>query len=216
MRTVTLCGETLPHPGHVCAFFDSRVQKYETLIPFLLDAITAGDEVINIVDASDREAHLQTLSEGGVPVHAAKESGALTVLSSEETYLLPGEDTLPRLLDFLRDKLGRARNEKRCLRTWGEMNWVERSEVRMNDVLEYEARVNELFPDFECTLVCVYDLARVPATLITDILATHPSAIINGRLRKNAHYVEPHEYLDMLRARDTGYDPRNESRRNPS
>jgi hypothetical protein len=50
MKMIHLCGETLPHPGHVCAFFDSREQKYETLIPFLNDAISAGDEVINIVD----------------------------------------------------------------------------------------------------------------------------------------------------------------------
>lgn len=201
MRTVNLCGELLPHPGHVCAFFDSRDQKYETLIPFLKDAITAGDDVINIVDEHDMATHLDTLLKGGVPVRSAMEGGTLSVLTSEQTYLQPGKDTLPHLLEFLREALGRAKSENHCLRTWGEMNWVERDGVRMGDVLEYEARVNELFPDFECTLLCIYDLARVSASLMADILATHPSAIINGRLRRNSHYVEHHEYLDMLRAR---------------
>ena len=81
------------------------------------------------------------------------------------------------------------------------MNWVERGMVPVEDVIEYEVRVNELLPDFECTLLCVYDLARTPASLLSDILATHPFAIINGQLRKNPHYVEPQAYLDMLRGR---------------
>lgn len=201
MRKVQLCGEVLPHPGHVCAFFDSRDQKYDILVPFLNDAIAVGDDVINIVDECDRAAHLDTLSDGGIPVHAAIETGKLKVLTSEQTYLQEGADVLPRLLDFLRETLDRAQEEKHCVRTWGEMNWVERDAVPIEDVLEYEARVNEFLPDFECTLLCVYDLARIPTALLTDILATHPSAIINGQLRKNSYYVEPHEYLDMLRDR---------------
>ena len=201
MRSIHLCGETLPHAGHVCAFFDSREQKYETLIPFLQDAISAGDSVINIVDEGDKPAHVDTLQREGVPLARAMAKGTLRLFTSEQTYLQPGQDTLPRLLDFLRQELEKAKDEGRCLRTWGEMNWMEREEVPIAAVLEYEARVNELFPNFECTLLCIYDLARISAVRMADILTTHPSAIINGRLRRNPHYVEPHEYLQMLRAR---------------
>ena len=210
MRTIHLCGETLPHPGHVCAFFDSREQKYEVLIPFLKDAITAGDDIINIIDASDRRAHLDTLAEGGVPIHAAITSGRLNVMTSEETYLKEGEDTLPRLLGFLREALVRAREEKHCLRTCGEMNWIGRGEVAIEEVLEYEARVNELLPDFQCTLLCVYDLAQLSPSLMSDILATHPSAIIKGRLRSNPYYVHAEAFLEMLRARRATQDPARE------
>lgn len=200
MKTVRLCGRELPHPGHVCAFFDSREQKYETLAPFLADAIAVGDEVVNIVDERDRSAHLDDLSARGVPVESAMANGSLRVLTSEETYLQEGEDVLPRLLDFLRETLERAQRESHCVRTWGEMNWIERGTVRIEDVLDYEARVNELLPDFECTLLCVYDVARVPASALADILATHPSVIIQGKLRDNTHYVDTREYLKMLRA----------------
>lgn len=201
MRNVQLCGQILPHPGHVCAFFDSRDEKYDVLAPFLTDAITAGDDVINIVDACDLDAHLATLADREVPLQPALEAGKLSILTSEQTYLQEGDDVLPRLLDFLRGTLSRAREENHSVRTWGEMNWVARRDVVIEDVLEYEARVNELFPTFECTLLCVYDLARISAALLADILATHPSAIINGKLRENPHYVHPEEYLGMLRAR---------------
>jgi hypothetical protein len=201
MRTVHLCGETLPHPGHVCAFFDSRDQKYETLIPFTSDAIAAGDDVINIVDAPDTTAHLDLLSRGGVPVQDALRTGQLSVYTSEQTYLQERENALSSLLVFLREALERADRENHCLRTWGEMNWVERGIVPLEDVLEYEAKVNEIVPHYECSLLCVYDLAHTPASLMSEILLTHPYAILNGRLRKNSFYVQPKEYLEMLRSR---------------
>ena len=202
MRQINICGETLPHPGHVCAFFDSREQKYDVLVPFLKDAITAGDDVVNIVDACDEAAHLDTLLNGGVPVDALR-SGQLNVKTSEQTYLHGGGNGLPSLLEFLRVSLDRARRDNHCLRTWGEMSWVARGELPLKDVLEYEARVNEVVPDFECTLLCSYDLAYTPPSLVSDILATHPSAIIKGRLRRTPHYVQPTEFLQMLSARES-------------
>jgi len=141
---------------------------------------------------------LDTLSEGGVPVQSAMGSGQLNVMTSEQTYLQEGADTLPRLLQFLQQTLEKAKAEKHCVRTLGEMNWVAREVVPVEEVLRYEAHVNEFVDDFECTLVCIYDLAHIPSSLMSDILATHPYAIINGRLRKNAHYVEPAEFLQML------------------
>ena len=201
MRTVHLCGQVLPHPGHVCAFFDSRDQKYDVLVPFTKDAIAAGDDVINIVDSRDRAAHIDTLSQSGVPVDDVMSNGQLSVFTSEQTYLRAGGDVLPSLLEFLRDALERAHQQEHCLRTWGEMNWVARGVVPIEEVLEYEARVNELLPGFECTLVCIYDLAHTPPSLMTDILSTHPYAIINGRLRENSFFVQPHEYLEILRSR---------------
>ena len=201
MRRIHLCGETLPHPGHVCAFFDSRDQKYDILVPFLTDALAAGDEVVNIVDAADRTAHVDTLVERGVAVPAALTSGQFNVFTSEETYLRGGEETLPRLLDFLRQTLERSKQENHCVRTWGEMNWVGRGLLPIRDVLTYEARVNQFLPDFECTLVCAYDLAQTSSLVLADILATHPWAIIKGRLRKNPYYVPTPEYLSMLSTR---------------
>lgn len=201
LRLIELCGQQLPHPGHVCAFFDSREQKYEILAPFFKDAIEAGDEIVNIVDARHRPGHIKALVDAGVPLEPAMASGQVNILTSEETYLQEGDDILPNLLDFLGQTLVRAKQEGHCLRTCGEMNWVAEGKLPMKQVLQYEARVNNFLPDHECTLVCVYDLAVTPTSMVSDILATHPFAIIQGRLRENAHYVQPHEYLAMLETR---------------
>ena len=97
--------------------------------------------------------------------------------------------------------LASAKANNHCVRTWGEMNWISRGAMPIEDVLAYEARVNELLPDFECSMLCIYDLAHTPTSLVSDVLATHPFAIIQGRLRRNPYYVQPGEYLEMLGTR---------------
>lgn len=198
LRRIQLCGEELPHPGHVCAFFDSRAQKYAVLAPFLKDAIEVGDRIINIVDEAARDDHVSTLTASGVPITPAIERGQYRLSTAEETYLQTGLVNLDFMLDLLSETLTSARARGECVRTCGEMNWIGRTRLPVQDVLAYEARVNELAPSFQCTLLCVYDMAETPSSLISDILSTHPYAIIQGRLRKNPYYVQPEEYLKML------------------
>ena len=200
-RSIKLCDVTLEEPGHICAFFDSRSEKYDVLVPYFRDALDSGDRVINVVDGDRMSDHLRTLADADVPVDRARSTGQMTILSSEETYLKTGTMDLEGMLGLLREALTDAQRENRCVRTCGEMDWVARSRLSAQKVLEYEAKVNYFVPDFACTLLCVYDLARTPAGMVSDILATHGYAIVKGRLRPNPYHVKPDEYLEMLRAR---------------
>lgn len=200
-RHVTLSGSVVPHPGHVCAFFDSREQKYETLLPFFADGIAEGDQIVNIVDAADREAHLKTLADADIPVQDALARDQLQVFTAEETYLKEGLTDLDKLIDFLRMTLQSSIEQHRCVRTCGEMSWIGRSTMPVSKIIEYEARVNTVVGAAQCTMLCVYDLAVTPSALVSDILATHPFAIVKGRFRPNPFYVEPEEYLNMVAGR---------------
>ena len=102
------------------------------------------------------------------------------------------------MLDFLKQTLAEAEREKFSLRTWGEMSWIARTKMPLERIMEYESRVNEIFPSADCTMVCVYDLAHTPSAILSDILATHPVAIMNGRMRPNPYYVAPADYLRMI------------------
>ena len=200
---IRLCGEEIPHAGHICAFFDSRKQKYEVLAPYLADGIANGDRIINVVDAGDREDHVRTLAAANVPVERAIRGGQYKLMTAEETYLQEGAVNLDGMLELLRGALETAERDGTCIRTCGEMNWIGRSSLPPEEVMSYEARVNEFVPTFQCTLVCVYDVATLRSGMVADILATHPTAIINGRLRNNPVYVEPNQFLEMLQQRKT-------------
>lgn len=196
-----LCGQEVPRAGHICAFFDSKAEKYGILGAYFADAIRAGDRVVDVVEAGSREEHVRSLIETGVDMRSAVESGQLRLSTCEETYFRDGRLELEAVLDMLREELQSAREDGARVRTCGDMNWVGRDPGVRQRAMEYEARVNELVPTLDTTMLCVYDLAHTPAVLISDILATHPFAILRGRLRANPWAVEPQAYMEMLRSR---------------
>ena len=200
-RKVTLCGSEAPQPGHICAFFNSADEKYAALAPFFNDAIDAGDCVVNIVDADRRDQHLRSLSSARVPVEPAMQMDRLRVMTTEETYVRDGELNLDGVLDLVRETLAMAEREGRSVRTCGEMDWIGRTPTALARAMEYEARVNYLLAGCDCTLLCVYDLARIPSGVVADIMATHEYAVLNGRLRRNPYFIQPDEYLEMIRSR---------------
>ncbi len=120
------------------------------------------------------------------------------VASSEETYLAGGEFDMDRMVGFVRDHLVSAATQGRRVRTAGWMEWLSRGTPGVDRVMEYEARMNLLVPDFDCTFVCIYDLSTLNAETLVDILATHPFVILKGQIRENGFYVPPDAYLKML------------------
>lgn len=198
---IHLCGEVLPHAGHICAFFDSSAEKYQALSPYFDEGIRQGDRIINVVDAEMRDGHINALADAQVPVRHAMESGQMQVLTAEETYLRENAMDMEGMMVLLRQALEDAKRDGSRVRTCGEMNWIGRSNMPVEEVMAYEARVNEFVPTFQCTLVCVYDIATLPSGMVADILATHPLSIVNGKLRPNPVYVEPEAFLEMLQQR---------------
>lgn len=199
---VKLCGEPAPQPAHICAFVGGTDDKYDMLAGFFRDAIDAGDLLINIVDAEAMEDHVRQLEEREVPMRRAIETNHLTLTDAESTYLRDGTVDVDGVFDLVRQTLARGLEDGRSVRSCGDMSWITRAPETLPAVMAYEARINLLLPTCECTLLCLYDLTRIPAYLVTDVLATHEYAIMNGRLRRNPYFVPPTEYLDMLTNRD--------------
>jgi hypothetical protein len=193
-RSIRLCGQEIEQPGHICAFFNSVEEEYETLIPYLMDGVNAGEQVLNVLDADRLHDHRVRLEVAGVPV----DDGRLLVASSEDTYLAGGHFEMDRMAGFVRDRLVESAANGRCVRTAGWMDWVHREAPGTERVMEYEARMNLLVPTFDCTFMCVYDVTKVRGELMVDILATHPYVVLRGRVRENPFYIPPEVYLREL------------------
>lgn len=190
-KSIRLCGQEIDQPGHICAFFDSREEQYETLIPYLKDGLDAGDWVVNVLDETRLADHRGRLEAGGVPT----DDGRVRLASSEETYLADGYFDMARMVEFVRNRLVEAAAEGRCVRTAGWMDWIHRQAPGTERVMEYEARMNLLVPSFDCTFMCVYDLARLDGLTVVDVMATHPYVILRGQIRQNPFYTPPEIYL---------------------
>ena len=71
----------------------------------------------------------------------------------------------------------------------------------MEDLLEFEARVNYLAPKHHDALCCIYDLGRFGANVVVNVLRTHSTVIIGSILQQNPFFVPPDEFLHELRER---------------
>jgi hypothetical protein len=190
-ETVHLCGQDIPRPGHVCAFFDSREEEYAVLLPYLREGVMAGDDVLNVLDENRLPDHKARLAQAGI----RPDSGRVSVASSEETYLAGGLFDIERMTKFVENTVAAAKANGRRVRTAGWMGWLQAGAPGTDRAMEYEARMNYLVPKYDCTFMCVYDMAQLGGPEVVDIMATHPWVILNGQIRENSKYILPEIYL---------------------
>lgn len=198
-QPVTLCGETLTGPLHVCAFFDSREEQYDVLLPWLKEGLDNHEEVLTILAGDSHEDHYTRLAEAGIAVQEALANKQLKVVATEDSYLLGGSFAAERMFNIVEQALIDAQTGPYDMfRGCGDMEWALKNLPGTDELIEYEARLNLLAPKHDCSIVCSYDIKRFSGSAIADILATHAYVILNGRIHRNPHFVEPVKFLGTL------------------
>jgi hypothetical protein len=86
-------------------------------------------------------------------------------------------------------------------RLWANMEWALDDFPGVHDIVEYESRLNDILPKYDQVTVCTYDVTKFSASVMMDILRTHPQVIIGGILRENPYYLPPDEFLSEVRDR---------------
>jgi len=185
---------------HVCAFFHSREEEYRVLLPFIKAGFECGDRAFHVVDPRLREEHLRRLTAGGIDVAGSKPSGQLKLCGWHEAHVQGGRFDKNRMLTFLEEALeDGTRQGFRLSRSIGHMEWALEGLPGVEDLVEYEARLNYMLPRFKDPVICVYDLNKFGGAIVVDILRTHPMVIIGGTLQENPFYVPPDRFLERLR-----------------
>jgi hypothetical protein len=81
------------------------------------------------------------------------------------------------------------------------MDWAVEGSAQVADVIEFEARVNDVWRRHDNAVICVYDLSKFGGETVIDIMRTHPMVVIGGSLQQNPFFVPPAEFLGELRER---------------
>ena len=201
-QEVTLAGRTVPGNQHVCAFFSSKDDEYRVLMPFIKEGFERGERAFHVVDPEHRTTHLRRLGEAGVPVEEAERRGQLEVRRWQEAYLRDGHFDQNRMIELIQEVLreGKARGYP-MTRLVANMEWALEDRPGVDDIVEYESRLNYVLPRYDDVVVCTYDLAKFSAPVVMDILRTHPMVIIGGILQENPFYAPPDELIRELHAR---------------
>ena len=197
---ISIAGSRLDKSRHVCAFFNSDEEAYRVLMPFITDGFACGDKAIHVIHPDRRDDHLQRLTAAGINTAAAQRRGQLEIRNNTDTYLVDGRFDQDRMLaSFEQLASGNAPGGFPLSRIVCHMDWAGRAHTE--DLVEFEARVNDVWRRHDDAVICAYDLAKFGGDTIIDIMRTHPMVIIGGILQENPFFIPPDELLREVRGR---------------
>jgi len=201
---ISFAGSQLAETRHVCAFFNSEEEEYRVLLPFIKDGFGCGHKAVHVVNPHQRSEHLQRLVAAGIDPAAAERSGQFELKTSTEAYLRDGRFDQDRMLKaFEQLASGNAKGEFPLSRIVCRMDWVVDSGNYVDDVVEFESRVNDVWTRHDDAVICTYHLGKFGGDTVVDIMRTHPMVIIGGILQRNPFFLPPGEFLQELRERRT-------------
>lgn len=198
---ICFAGSQFGEQRHVCAFFHSSDEKYHVLLPFIKEGFDRGDRAFHVVDPDRLQDHLRRLESVGIDTAAAESSNQLRVYGWNDAHIDPnGRFDQHRMLALIEEelKLGATRGF-RVSRSIGNMEWALEDLPGVDDLVEYEARLNYILPRYTDPVICVYDISKFSGAVIVDILRTHPMVVIGGTLQENPFFVPPDDFLRELR-----------------
>jgi MEDS: MEthanogen/methylotroph, DcmR Sensory domain len=191
---------------HICAFFNTMDEEHRVLGSFYRDGFDRGEKATHIVDAEHRDLYLKRLAEDGIDVNKMIDTGQLEVLPWTDMYVRDHRFDQDAMLASVEELIrsGARAGYTHSKLVGHHMDWVFVDKPAINNLLEYEARLNHLLSKYSAPVICNYDLTRVSASVAIDIIRTHPVVIIGGLLRENPFFVPPDKFLEEMRKRRSG------------
>jgi hypothetical protein len=181
---------------HACAFVSGPSEERDAIDPFLVEGMRRGNKAVYIVDPAHQEEHERRLGA------SAPSSELLEVTTWNEAHLKGGGFDRDRMMAALEEMIHEhARTGRPPMHLVGQMGWVFSNPPGIDQLVEYEASVNELLNRGRTPTVCVYDVRRLSGSMMMDLLRAHPLTVMNGVVHENPFYTPADEMLRDIRGR---------------
>ncbi|MFF7734731.1 anti-sigma factor RsbA family regulatory protein [Streptomyces sp. NPDC007984] len=152
--------------AHPALFYRDEQEYLAGTLPFVHDGLDAGEPVAVAVPGKNLALIRDALGAA---------ADAVRLLDMREAGRNPGR-IIPGVLRAFAD----AQPEGRRVRIIGEPVWAGRSDTEYPACAQHEALINAVFQGRTATIMCPYDVARLPEHMVTDAYATHPTVIHPG------------------------------------
>ena len=149
-QSIRFAGSILGTRRHVCAFFHSADEEYHVLLPFIKDGFERGEKAFHIVDPKLRAEHRRRLESAGIDVDSAETNGQFELLNWADAYLREGHFVQEKMLALIQEVLdGGKRQGFPLTRLVAHMEWALEDRPGVDDLVEYETRLNYLLPRYK-------------------------------------------------------------------
>lgn len=181
---------------HACAFVSGADEERAVIDPFLVEGMRRGEKAFYIVDPDQRDTH-----EGRLQAQCPC-AELLEVTTWNEAHLKGGSFDQKRMMAGLEALMqSHAATGQPRMRIVGQMGWVFSSPPGIEQLVAYEASVNEVLNRGKTPTVCVYDVRKLSGSLVIDLLRAHPLTVMNGVLHENPFYTPAEQLLSELQQR---------------
>jgi hypothetical protein len=181
---------------HACAFVHTGPEERAVIDPFFFEGFRRGEKAVYIVDPQHRDEHEARLRAGSPSPELVE------VTTWNEAHLKGGSFDQDRMMTGLDEMLrAHAATGRPPMRLVGQMGWVFSSPPGIEQLVAYEASVNEVLNRGKTPTVCVYDVSKLSGALVMDLLRAHPLTVMNGVLHENPFYTPAEEMLAELKRR---------------
>jgi len=164
---------------HPAFFYDDDADYLDTLVPFVVEGVEAGEPVAIAVPTRRLELLREAL--GG---HVERVWARDMVVAGGN----PGR-ILATVLGHFAD-----RHPGRRVRIVGEPVWPGRDATEYPACARHEALINLAFADRAATILCPYDAAALEPHVLAEARATHPEVWAGGARGASDRYA-PHDVL---------------------
>lgn len=173
---------------HVCVHFRNPVEQWEVFRRYFLHHYRRREPTMYIHSASSPSRIREWLTNEGLNFDEVAQSGLLRLLAADEAYLKTGNFSADAMVAFVRQMIIRTSAEGHPAHLiTGEMDWYFSRAPGVEEIHEYERRLNFLQDEFpEVTIVCQYDVSRFDVEAIVEACCTHPLIEWRGQLRRGS------------------------------
>src|SRR3984893_679952 len=198
-HAVHFAGGNLAGHRHICAFFNSPDEQHRVLRSFIKDGFDRGDKAFHLVDPALREGHVRRLAEAGINVQEAMDAGQLEVRPWQDGPLHGGRfDQDTWIVSFEKVLQSGPAAGYAQTRFLAHMEWALVDLPGVEDLIEFETRVNYVVPKYDDIVICAYDLSKFGASVVMEDVRTHQVVIIGGILQENPYFLPPDQFLVEL------------------
>lgn len=173
---------------HVCMFFRNPVEQWEVFRRYFLHHYRNRQPTLYIRSATSQAQMREWLASEGLDFDEVMRSGLLQLLTADQAYLKSGHFSADAMVAFVRQMIIRTNADGHPAHlVTGEMDWYGSGAPGVEEMHEYERRLNFLQDEFpEVTIVCQYDVSRFDVETVVEACCTHPLLEWRGQLRRGS------------------------------
>ena len=179
--------ENLRLGDHVAFFFKGNAERLGFVIPYMIRGLENLERCVYIAHENTLTNIRTEFQEAGIDVDAAASSGALSIVTTHDTYLRHGIFEPDRMIaDLDRDVKFALQLGFSGLRVTGEMSWALDLPYTLNRLCEYEQELCRRWPT-QLGGLCQYDESLFSAQVVEKMVGCHCVAVRDGNIIR--HHV---------------------------